>query len=71
VLIKLKRRIFSSLVLTFPNLQQPFEIEIDASDYDIDAVPTQYEHPMPYNSEIHYDKIQKYPTYDKYMYSIM
>ena len=39
--IELKCHLYSSLVLTLPDLQQPFEIEIDASDYAIGAVLTQ------------------------------
>ena len=35
---ELKNRLCSAPVLTLPDLQQPFEIEIDASDYAIGAV---------------------------------
>jgi hypothetical protein len=35
---ELKHRLFSAPVLTLPNLQQPFEIETDASDYAIGAI---------------------------------
>lgn len=38
-------------MLTLPYLQQPFEIEIDASDYAIVEVLTQQGHPMAYHSE--------------------
>ena len=38
---ELKNRLCSALVLTLPDLQQPFEIETDASDYAIGAVLTQ------------------------------
>ena len=58
-------------MLTLPDLQQPFEIEIDASDYAIGAVLTQQGHPVAYNSETLSDTIHKYPTYDKEMYSIV
>jgi hypothetical protein len=37
---ELKHRLFSAPVLTLPDLQQPFEIEKDASDYAIGAVLT-------------------------------
>ena len=37
----LKRRLCSAPVLTLPDLQQPFEIETDASDYAIGSVLTQ------------------------------
>ena len=58
-------------VLILPDLQQPFEIETDASDYAIREVLTQQWHPMAYHSETLSDKIYKYPTYDKEMYSIV
>jgi len=38
-------------VLTLPDLQQPFEIETNASDYAIGAVLTQHGHPVAYHSE--------------------
>jgi hypothetical protein len=37
----LKHRLCSAPMLTLPDLQQPFEIETDASDYDIGASLTQ------------------------------
>ena len=47
----MKHRLCCALVLTLPDLQQPFEIETDASDYAIGAVLTQQGHPVAYNSE--------------------
>lgn len=38
---ELKHRLYSAPILTLLDLQQPFEIEIDASDYAIAAVLTQ------------------------------
>jgi len=35
---ELKYRLYSEPVLTLPDLQQPFEVETDASDYAIGAV---------------------------------
>jgi len=37
---ELKHHLFSTLVLTLPDLQQPFEIEIDAFDYAVGAIFT-------------------------------
>jgi hypothetical protein len=55
----------SAPVLPLPDLQQPFEIEIDASDYAVGPVLTQKGHPMEYHSEtLSYD-VRKYPTYEK------
>ena len=64
---ELKHRLYSALVLTLPDLQQPFEIETDASDYAIGAVLTQHGHPVAYHSETLSDTVRKYPTYDKEM----
>jgi hypothetical protein len=67
----LKHRLCSSPVLSLPDLQQPFKIETDASDYVVGAVLTQHGHPVAYHSETLFDTVQKYPTYDKEMYSIV
>jgi hypothetical protein len=58
-------------VLTLLDLQQPFEIETDASDYVVGVVLTQHGHPVAYHSETLSDTVRKYPTYDKEMYSIV
>ena len=60
----------SDLVLTLPDLQQPFEIETDASNYAIGVVLTQQGHLVAYHSETLFDQVHKYPTYEKEMYSI-
>jgi hypothetical protein len=58
-------------MLSLLGLQQPFEIEIDASYYVVGAVLTQHGHPVAYHSEKLSDKFHKYPTYHKEMYSIV
>jgi len=68
---KLKECLCTTPVLPLPDLQQPFEVETDASDYAIGAVLTQHEHPMAYHNETLLDIVQKYPTYGKEMYSIV
>jgi len=40
----LNHRLCSTPTLSFPDLQQPFEIEIDAYDYDVGIVLTQDGH---------------------------
>jgi hypothetical protein len=55
----LKQRLCSSPVLSLPDLQQPFEIEIDSSDYDVGAVLTQHDHPVAYHSETISDVVCK------------
>ena len=67
----LKQRLCSATMLSLPDLQHPFEIETDASDYAVGAVLTQHGHPVAYHSETLSDTVRKYPTYDKEMYSIV
>eukprot|EP00253_Pinus_taeda_P008143 PITA_08143 len=71
VFIELKYHLFSPPILTLLDMKQPFEIETYASNYAIGAILTQHRHSMAYHSEIPSDAIQKYPTYDKDMYSIV
>jgi len=62
---ELKFHLCSTQILILPDLQQPFEIEIDASDYAIGVVLTQHGHPIAYHNETLYDVVHIYPTYDK------
>jgi hypothetical protein len=59
----------SSILLT--DLQQSFNIETNSSYYVVRAVLTQHGHPVTYHSETLLDTFQKYPNYDKEMYSIV
>lgn len=54
---KLKHRLCSAPVLTLPDLQQPFEIEIDATDYHIGEILTQQGHLVAYHSETLLDTV--------------
>jgi hypothetical protein len=54
-----------------PDLQQPFEIETNSSNYDIDAALTQHGNLLAYHSETLFDVIHRYPTYENDMYSIV
>jgi hypothetical protein len=67
----LKKRLCSSLVLSLPYLQHPFEIKEDTSEYVLGIVLTQHGQPMAYHSETLSDVVRKYPTYEKEMYSIV
>jgi hypothetical protein len=67
----LKQRLCSSPVLSLPDLQHPFEIERDASEYVLGAILTQHGHLVAYHSETLLDTVCKYPTYNKEMYSIV
>jgi hypothetical protein len=65
----LKQRLFSAPILSLPYLQHPFEIETNASDYDVGVIPTHHDHLMAYHSEMLSYDIHKYLNYDKEMYS--
>ena len=67
----LKQCLCSALVLSLSDLQHPFEIETNASDYVVGAVLTQHGHPVAYHSETLSDTVHKYPTYEKEMYFIL
>jgi hypothetical protein len=67
----LKHRLCSTPVLSLPDLQQPFKIETDASNYVVGEFLTQNGHPVTYHSETLSDIVRKYPTYDKEIYSIV
>jgi hypothetical protein len=67
----MNHHLFSTPILSLPNLQQSFEIETGAFDYVLGAVLSQHGHPVAYHSETISDTIRKYPTYDKEMYSIV
>jgi hypothetical protein len=55
--VELKHRLYCALVLILPDLQQPFEIETDASDYAIGEVLTQQRHPVEYHSAKLFDTV--------------
>jgi hypothetical protein len=61
----LKKCLCSSLVLSLPYLQKPFEIDTYALDYVVGTILTQHGHPMSYHSETLLDVFCKYPTYEK------
>jgi hypothetical protein len=67
----LKEKISTAPVLALPNLQQPFEIETDASGYAMGAVLMQYRKPICYHSETFNQVVVNYPTYDKELYALV
>jgi hypothetical protein len=67
----LKQRLCLALVLSLLDLQQPFDIKKDASNYVVGTILTQHVQPVAYNSKTLSDVIRKYPTYNKEMYSIV
>jgi hypothetical protein len=63
----LKQRLCSTPLLSLPDLQQPFEIKTNASEYIVGIILTQHVHPVAYHSDTLSDVVRKYPTYDKEM----
>ena len=58
-------------MLSLLDMQQPFKIETNASNYVVGVFLTQNGHLVAYHSETLSDNFHKYPTYDKEMYSIL
>jgi hypothetical protein len=67
----LKENISTTPVLELSNLQQPFEIETDASGYAMGVVLMQYRKPIYYHSETFNQDVFNYPTYDKKLYALV
>lgn len=67
----LKEKISTAPILVFLDLQQPFEIEIDASGYAMGVVFIEKWKPICYNSENFSQAIMNYPTYHKELYDLV
>jgi len=67
----LKVKINIAPVLALPYLQEPFEIEIDASDYAMGAMLIQRRKSFCYNYETFTSAVRNYPTYDKELYALV
>jgi hypothetical protein len=67
----LKGKINTASVLALSNLQQPFEIETDASGYAMGEVLMQYCKLICYHSETFNQAVVNYPTYDKESYALV
>jgi len=61
----LKEKTSTTHVLALPDLQRPFEIQNDASDYAMGVVLTQHNKPICYHFETFNPAVVNYPTYDK------
>lgn len=57
--------------MALPDLQQLFEIEIDASGFSMGAVLMQGAKPICFHYEILIAAISNYPTYDKELYALV
>ena len=67
----LKEKISTTPVLALPDLQRPFEIETDASDYAMGVVLMQHGKPICYHLETFNSAVVNYPTYDKELYALV
>ena len=67
----LKENISTTPILALLDLQRPFEIQTDASDYAMGAVLTQHSKPICYHFETFNPAVVNYPTYDKELYALV
>jgi hypothetical protein len=61
----LKHHLCSTPLLSLPNLQHPFEIKTNPSDYVVGVIFIEDGHPVAYHSETLSNVIFKYPNYEK------
>jgi len=67
----LKENISTTPILALPDLQRPFEIQMEANDYAMGAVLIQHSKPICYHSETFNFVVVNYPTYDKELYALV
>ena len=68
---QIKNKLCTTLVLVLHDLHQPFEIEMDASDYALGATITQSCLLVVFHSETFSDTVRRYSAYEKELYAIM
>eukprot|EP00253_Pinus_taeda_P008944 PITA_08944 len=67
----LKEKISTTPMLALPDLQQPFEIETDASGYAMGVVLMQQRKHGCYHLETFSQAVVNYPTHDKELYALV
>jgi len=67
----LKQKIRSTSVSSLPDLRQPFEIQMGASDYAMGLVLMQHGNPISFHFENFNGAMTNYPTYDKEIYTLV
>lgn len=67
----LKLKIINAPILVLLNLQQPSEIDIDASEYDMGVVLMKGRKPIYYHYEKFSRMVLNYPKYDKELYALV
>lgn len=66
----LKKKISKTPILALPDLQKPFELDVDASEYAMSAVLMQDGQPIAYHSQLFQGAQKNYPTYDKELFAL-
>ena len=66
-----QKKIYTAPVLVLHYLHQPFEIDMDASDYALGVVIAQLGHLIMFHSETFNDIVEMYSTYEKELYAIL
>ena len=69
--VQLKNKLRTTPLLVLPDLNQPFEIETDTSDYALGTMITQSSHPVTFHFENFNDIVRRYSTYENELYSIV
>jgi hypothetical protein len=67
----LKEKISSAPILELLDLRQPFEIQIETSNYAMGAVLLQHGKPICFHFETFNGVVINYPTYDKKLYALV
>lgn len=65
VFVALKHRVTQAPCLVFPNFNDVFQVECDASGLGIGGILSQNKRPIAFFSEKFNDVLRKYSTYDK------
>ena len=68
---QIQNKICTAPVLVSPNLDHPFDIDMDASDYSIGKMITHSGHPVAFHSETVNDTVRRYSMYENELYSIV
>lgn len=68
---RLKMAMTTRPVLSLPDLQKPFEVETDASDFAIGGVLTQEGHPVAFESRKLKDAERNYPAHEKELLAVV
>jgi hypothetical protein len=67
----MKIKINQAPMLALPKLQNPFEVETNASGYAMGEVLMQGVRIVCYHSKVFHGVVLNYPTYDKELYSLV